>query len=79
MRVENVDEFVAWVLQSNGGWDLPTVQAAFESNERLDVDVSSPPPIHTSYISAWANRNGIVHFRSDVYDYDETGKVVFEG
>lgn len=78
MRVENVDELVAWLLEGNGGWDLPTVDAAFESNERLDVKVSHPVPIHTTYITAWANRQGAVSFRDDVYHYDAAGKVTFE-
>ena len=31
-----------WLLRDNGGWDLPTVQAAFASNERLDVPLQGP-------------------------------------
>jgi murein L,D-transpeptidase YcbB/YkuD len=79
MRVENVDQLVAWLLRDNGGWDINTVTAAFESNERLDVEVSNPVPIHTTYITAWANRQGTVSFRDDVYQFDAAGKVSFEG
>jgi murein L,D-transpeptidase YcbB/YkuD len=79
MRVENVDQLVAWLLRDNGGWDIGTVTAAFESNERLDVSVSNPVPIHTTYITAWANRQGTVSFRDDVYSFDQEGKVQFEG
>jgi murein L,D-transpeptidase YcbB/YkuD len=79
MRIENVADLVAWLLRDNGGWDINTVTAAFESNERLDVDVANPVPVHTTYISAWANRTGTVSFRSDVYDFDEFGRVTFEG
>lgn len=75
MRVENVDELVAWLLRGNGGWDLASVRAKFESNERLDVSLKQPVPIHTTYISAWANAQGTVNFRSDVYDFDSAGKV----
>lgn len=78
VRVEGADQLVAWLLRDNGGWDLNTVQAAFASNERLDVDVNNPVPIHMTYISAWANRQGTVSFRSDVYDFDEFGRVTFE-
>jgi murein L,D-transpeptidase YcbB/YkuD len=78
VRVEGVDELVAWLLRDNGGWDLNSVDAAFGSNERLDVAVSNPVPIHTTYISAWANRQGAVSFRDDVYQYDAAGKVTFE-
>lgn len=76
VRVADVDQFVAWILASNG-YDLPQVQATFESNERLDVSVADPVPIHTTYITAWANRKGTVSFREDVYDFDAAGKVTF--
>ena len=78
VRVEGVDQLAAWLLRDNGGWDVPAVQAAFESNERLDVALDNQVPIHTTYITAWANRQGTVSFRDDVYQYDAAGKVIFE-
>jgi murein L,D-transpeptidase YcbB/YkuD len=78
VRVEGVDALAAWLLRDNGGWDLPTVQAAFESNERLDVPLNNQVPIHTTYITAWANRQGTVSFRDDVYNFDAEGRVNFE-
>jgi murein L,D-transpeptidase YcbB/YkuD len=70
MRVNNVDTLVAWLLGPNGGWDQSTVDAAFATNERLDVPVNKQAPIHTTYITAWANKFGAVSFRDDVYNYD---------
>lgn len=75
VRVEAVDELVQWLLTPNGGWDLPSVEAVFNSNERLDVDLKQPTPIHTTYVTAWANRSGIVSFRDDVYQFDAKGLV----
>ncbi len=77
VRVADVDHLVAWILASNG-YDLPQVQATFESNERLDVTVADAVPIHTTYVSAWANRKGTVSFREDVYEFDAAGKVTFD-
>lgn len=75
MRVDDIDTLVAWLLGPNGGWSLDTVRAAFATNERLDVPVKQHVPIHTTYITAWANRLGAVSFREDVYDYDATNKL----
>ena len=50
----------------------------FESLQRLDVECQARVPIHTTYITAWANRQGTVSFRDDVYKFDEQGKVSFE-
>jgi murein L,D-transpeptidase YcbB/YkuD len=78
VRVDDVNRFVAWILRDNGGWDMGAVDAIFATSERLDVNVTSPVPIHTTYITAWANRQGTVSFRDDVYQFDAAGKVTFE-
>ena len=75
VRVQGVDELVDWLLEPNGGWDQPAVDAVFNSNERLDVSLKKPTPLHTTYVSAWANRTGIVSFRDDVYQFDAQGLV----
>lgn len=78
VRVDDVEAMVAWILQSNGDWDEIAVKTMFLSGERVDVSVKSPVPIHTTYITAWANRQGTVSFRDDIYEYDQAGKVTFE-
>lgn len=77
VRVDRVDEFVAWILSENGGWDRATVEAMFNTSERLDVPVTNPVPIVTSYVTAWANRQGVVSFRDDIYEFDAQGRVDF--
>ncbi len=78
VRVEGVNELVTWLLRDNGDWDRGRVDQTFASLERLDVSVSGQVPIHTTYITAWANKQGTVSFRDDVYDFDEQGKITFE-
>jgi murein L,D-transpeptidase YcbB/YkuD len=75
VRVEGVAELVNWLLTPNGGWDQGAVDAVFNSNERLDVNLKQPTPLHTTYVSAWANRAGTVSFRDDVYQFDAQGLV----
>lgn len=75
VRVEGVDQLVDWLLGPNGGWDTGAVEAVFNSNERLDVNLKQPTPLHTTYVTAWANRSGIVSFRDDVYQFDSQGLV----
>lgn len=78
VRVEGVNQLVNWLLRDNGDWDQAKVDAQFESNQRLDVECKARVPLHTTYITAWANRQGTVSFRDDVYKFDEQGKVTFE-
>jgi len=76
VRVDRVDELVAWVLRNNG-YDIISVNTTFASGERRDVEVQSPPRILTTYVTAWANRNGVVSFRDDVYEFDASGRTSF--
>ena len=76
VRVSQVDEFVSGVLRDNG-YDIIAVNAAFASGDRPDVSVRNPVPIFTTYFTAWANRNGVVSFRDDIYEFDKTGKTDF--
>src|SRR5215217_3778418 len=78
VRVEGVNQLVNWLLRDNGDWDQNKVDSTFESLQRLDVECNARVPIHTTYITAWANRQGTVSFRDDVYKFDEQGKVSFE-
>lgn len=78
VRVEGVNQLVNWLLRDNGDWDQTRVDSTFASLERLDVECKARVPIHTTYITAWANRQGTVSFRDDVYKFDEQGKVSFE-
>ncbi|MOA69364.1 hypothetical protein D3C78_1975110 [compost metagenome] len=54
------------------------MDSTFASLQRLDVECKARVPIHTTYITAWANRQGTVSFRDDVYEFDAQGKVSFE-
>ena len=78
VRVDGVNQLVNWVLRDNSDWDQGRVDATFASNERLDVSVKNPVPIHTTYITAWANKQGTVSFRDDVYQFDSQGKISFD-
>ncbi|HEY8577407.1 MAG TPA: L,D-transpeptidase family protein [Devosia sp.] len=78
VRVEGVNQLVNWLLRDNGDWDQQKVDTTFESLQRLDVECKARVPIHTTYITAWANRQGTVSFRDDVYQFDAQGKVSFD-
>ena len=77
IRCKNIEGWVAWLLRDNGGWDVASVQAAFTGGLREDVPLQVQVPIHTTYITAWANRQGTVSFRDDVYQFDAQGITSF--
>jgi murein L,D-transpeptidase YcbB/YkuD len=78
MRCENIEQLVAWLLRDNGGgWTPDSVLSAWAQGMREDIKLDVQVPIHTTYITAWANRQGTVSFRDDVYQFDAAGIVTF--
>ena len=70
MRVQNVRQLVAWVLQETRGWSLEEIDRVIKSGERKDAQVAKPVPLHWVYITAWSGGDGVVQFREDIYGKD---------
>jgi murein L,D-transpeptidase YcbB/YkuD len=77
IRVQNVKDFVAWLLKETPGWDRARVEEAMRSGQRLDQKLVQPVPVHWVYVTAWADPgNGSIQFRSDIYGRDGLGSGV---
>lgn len=71
VRVQNVRQLVSWLLgPNNDDWSRSKVDAAVRSGEYEDITLSHRTPIYFVYITAWANSDGIVQFRPDIYNRD---------
>lgn len=72
VRVERVLDLVTWLLSDQNGWGAEKVQAAASSGESISVKLKKPVPVHFVYLSAFAQEDGIVQFRPDIYGRDAT-------
>ena len=70
VRVQNVRELVAWLLETNPDWPKSRIDEAIRTGERIDAKLQAPVPVYFNYVTAWATQNGVVHFREDVYQRD---------
>jgi murein L,D-transpeptidase YcbB/YkuD len=70
VRVQNVRDYVAFLLKDNPDWNRLRINQVIESGERLDVTLKRPILSHWVYITAWGSENGLVNFRNDVYHKD---------
>ena len=70
VRVQNVREYITWLLKDTPGWDRAHVEQAVESGQRIDARLSQPVPVYWTYITAWATPDGTVQFRDDIYKRD---------
>jgi len=70
VRVQDVRDLVAWLMDENKGWNRARIDKVIASGEHMDVPLVSPVPIYMMYLTAWVAEDGVVNFRDDVYDRD---------
>ena len=71
VRVQGVYDLAEWLLQGTpGGWDKNALAAKVKQGAREDVRLARNVPVIWVYLTGWANAEGVVSFRGDVYDMD---------
>src|SRR3984957_4774394 len=73
MRVQNVRQLVAWLLEGTKGWSLDDIDRAVKSGEQKNIELKKPVPLHWVYVTAWSGADGVVQFREDIYGKDGLG------
>ena len=73
IRVQNVRDYVTWLLKDTPGWDREHIDEAIRSGERIDAKIATPVPVYWVYITAWGSPDGLVQFREDIYQRDGFG------
>ncbi len=69
VRVQNVHQLVAWLLEDNG-WSVPQVLRMKQTGERLNIRLKKRVPLFWTYVTAWGTPDGTVQFRRDLYRKD---------
>ncbi|MGQ0671947.1 MAG: L,D-transpeptidase family protein [Hyphomicrobium sp.] len=71
VRVQDPFKLIEWLTRYEPGWENPgRVEETLASGQAVDLQLTRPVPVYFAYISAWAEKNGQVIFRSDVYNRD---------
>jgi L,D-transpeptidase YcbB len=73
VRVQDVRDYVAWLLKDTPGWGRDQIDAVIRSGDRLDVKLAQPVNVYWIYVTAWATPDGVVQFRPDIYQRDGAG------
>ncbi|WP_428697047.1 L,D-transpeptidase family protein [Stappia sp.] len=58
-------------LLAPDGWDKRKLEAARDTRQRRVIKLATPLPVHLTYLTAWVNKDGSVHFRRDIYERDK--------
>jgi murein L,D-transpeptidase YcbB/YkuD len=70
VRVQNVRQLVAWLLDGMRGWSLEDIDRVIRSGEQKNVELKKQVPLHWVYITGWATPDSVVQFREDIYVKD---------
>ena len=71
VRVEGVFDLVDWLGSYEQSYGQPgRAQQIVEGGQAVDVNLTRPVPVYFVYITAWAESDGDVEFRPDIYGRD---------
>lgn len=70
VRLEKARELALWLLESDPAWSPQRVDRAMEAGREETARLSRPVPVHLLYWTAFADDDGMVQFRPDVYARD---------
>jgi murein L,D-transpeptidase YcbB/YkuD len=76
VRVQNVRDYIQWLLKDTPGWTREHIDATFKSGQRIDAKLAHAVPVYWTYITAWATPEGLVQFRDDIYNRDGFGSAI---
>ena len=71
IRVENPLDLAEMLLRHDEDWPRERIESVVRGGERKVVSLDESIPVHLTYLTAWVNKDGSVHFRDDVYERDK--------
>ncbi len=72
IRVNNPMDLAAWLMKDNPDWTPAQIKNVIDQGKEQIVNLASPIQVHIVYLTAWAGDDGLVYFRKDIYDRDQT-------
>jgi murein L,D-transpeptidase YcbB/YkuD len=70
IRLQKPIELAEYVLRGAPGWTRERLEARIHSGLEQTVSLPRPIPVHLLYWTAWAEPDGSVQFRPDIYGRD---------
>lgn len=62
---------LAELLLTDQGWSRARMDAQIAQGGQRIINLKTPVPVHVTYMTAWANKDGSIHFRRDIYKRDD--------
>jgi len=71
IRIEKPIELAIYTLQDNQEWSREKILTSIDNGTERTIPLADPVVIHLLYWTAWAEEDGSIHFRRDLYGRDK--------
>ncbi len=71
IRVEKPVELSEYLLADRPEWTREAIQNAMRQKSERTVTLRNPIPVHLLYWTTWADEDGTLYFRRDIYNRDQ--------
>ncbi len=72
IRIEKPIELAEYLLKDKPKWTKDEILSEIKKRKERIVPLKNPVPVHVLYWTAWANNDGSINFRNDIYVRDES-------
>ncbi len=70
VRVEDPYRLALFLLRDQAAWTEPLVRETVAAGKPKWITLKQPLPTYLLYLTAWADADGAMHFRDDIYGHD---------
>lgn len=71
VRLEKPIDLAVYLLRKIPGYDRNKIQSVIAQREEKTVNLKEKLPVYLLYMTAWADADGNVNFRDDIYNHDK--------
>ena len=71
VRVEKPIDLAVYLLRNIPGYDINNVKNIISKRKEKTVTLKEKLPVYLLYMTAWADADGTVNFRNDIYGHDK--------
>lgn len=72
IRVNDPLALAAWLTKDNPVWTPSQLKNIIGKGKTLIINLVKPIQVHIVYLTAWASDDGLVYFRKDIYNRDQS-------
>ena len=71
IRIEKPIDLAEYLLHSDDKWSREAILSVINNGEEQTVRLPEPIDVHLIYCTAWADEDGVIQFRKDIYERDK--------